>query len=313
MAIKVEHARRATACGTAVVSALVAAMCCRAYAQPAPQKLTIGVYAPSVEFGTAQARLAYAQGLAKAVEQSTGIKTEAQSYATLAALRKDNVELAIVDGLCVATNPSWRLLASATIGGAATRTWGLFTSGADTMLALKGKTLAFVQTGCNDVGFVDNAMLESEIDATFFAARIGEKDLTGAVADVASYKTAQAVFAPLDAGKGMKKLFDAAPVPNPGFVMLATRLPAGVADKIAAAVIGYGGSGAIAGWARPSPEAYTALAARLARVTKTGVFAAPEPVRIDGGEVLVEPPTLRDPGFASLRHHFVHAARERMD
>ena len=33
-----------------------------------PQKLVIGIYAPSVEFGTAQARLAYLQGLAKAIE-----------------------------------------------------------------------------------------------------------------------------------------------------------------------------------------------------------------------------------------------------
>ena len=41
----------------------------------APAKIEIGIYAPSVEFGTAQARLAYVQGLAKAIEQNTGIKT----------------------------------------------------------------------------------------------------------------------------------------------------------------------------------------------------------------------------------------------
>src|SRR5690348_15854468 len=73
-------------------------------AQAQPSKLTVGIYAPSVEFGTAQAKLAYAQGLEKAIEQNTGIKTEAQSYASLAALKKDNVDFAIVEGQCVAVN-----------------------------------------------------------------------------------------------------------------------------------------------------------------------------------------------------------------
>ena len=39
------------------------------------------------------------------------------------------------------------------------------------MQALRGKKLAFVATGCGDNAFIDNAMLESEVDATFFAAR----------------------------------------------------------------------------------------------------------------------------------------------
>jgi hypothetical protein len=59
-----------------------------------PAKIRVGLYAPSVEFGTAQARLVYVQGLAKAIEQSTGVKTEAQSYGSLAALLRDQHELA---------------------------------------------------------------------------------------------------------------------------------------------------------------------------------------------------------------------------
>jgi hypothetical protein len=125
-------------------------------AQPAPAKITIGIYAPTVEFGTAQARLAYAQGLAKAIEQNTGIKTEAQSYATLVALKKDNPDYAIVDGICYATNLSWKLLANANIGGSTTRTWSLYTNAGDSMQALKGKKLAYVQAGCLDSGFISS-------------------------------------------------------------------------------------------------------------------------------------------------------------
>lgn len=293
-----------------LAAAVVALAASPAAAQP--QKLTIGIFAPTVEFGTAQARLAYAQGLAKAIEQSTGIKTEAQSYATYAALKKDNVDFAIIDGPCVALNTNARLLATANVGGATTRAWALYSSVGDSMQSLKGKKLAFIALGCNDAGFVDNAMLESEVDASFFGARIGEKDLTGAIASVTSYKTAQAVFAPVGSTKGLAKVFDAGAVPNPAFVAL-SQVPDATADKVAAAVLAYGGSGAIASWARPSRDPYQAFAARLAPVRKVGVFATPDPVRLDSRDVLLDPPTLKDAASVNVRHHFVRQPGVRME
>ena len=256
---------------------------------------------------------AYVQGLAKSIEQATGIKTEAQSYASVTALKGDNVDFAIIDGPCYATNLSGKLLANANIGGAVTRPWALFSSAGDSMTALRGKKLAFVATGCNDAGFVDNAMLDSEVDAQFFGARVGEKDLTGAIADVSSYKTAQAVFAPVNAVKGLTKLFDTGNVPNPAFVQLDPKLPQATSDKVAAAVIGFGGVAAIAGWTKPSREAFTQLASRLGRVTKQGVLATPEPVRIDAREVLIDPTTLRDTALVAVRHHYVRPPGSRME
>jgi hypothetical protein len=293
-----------------VLAALLVAS--SAAAQPA-QRITIGIYAPSVEFGAAQARVAYVQGLAKAIEQSTGIKTEAQSYANVSALKKDNVDFAIIDGQCYSTNLGWKLLAAANIGGGTTRAWGLYASGAGGMQALKGKKLAFIATGCNDAGFVDNAMLESEVDPTFFGARVAKLDLTSAIAEVASYKTAQAVFAPASAAKGLTKVFDTGQIPNPAFVEISGKLPASVVDKVAATVTGYGGGGAIASWAKPAREPYAALAGRLGKVTKTGVFATPEPVRIDSKDVLVEPPTARETAMVDVRHHFVRPPGARLE
>jgi hypothetical protein len=284
-----------------------------AAAQQAPPKITIGIYAPTVEFGTAQARLAYAQGLAKAIEQNTGIKAEAQSYASIAALKKDNVDYAIIDGPCYATNLGWDLLANANIGGSTTRQWALFSSSGDTMQSLKGKKLAFVAAGCNDTGFIDNAMLESEVDTTFFGARVGEKDLTGALASVTSYKTAQAVFAPVASAKGLSKVFETGSVPNPAFVEVNNKLPAGTSTKVAAAVVGYGGSGAISNWTKADKSIYQSFAGRLGPVKKAGIFANPEPVRIDAKDVLVDPPTIKEPGFVAIRHHFVRPPGSRMD
>lgn len=284
----------------------------RAAADPA-QKITIGIYAPTVEFGAAQARLTYVQGLARAIEQSTGIKTDAQSYANIAALKTDAVDFAIIDGICYATNLGWKLLATANIGGGAVRLWALYSSEGETLQALKGKKLAFIATGCNDAGFVDNAMLESEVNPAFFGARSGKPDLTAAIAEVASYRGAHAVFAPVGAAKGLTRVFDTGTVPNPAFVDVSGKHPAAIVDQVASAVIGYGGYGAIAGWARPSREIYTSLAGRLYKVTKAGIFANAEPIRIDARDALIEPPTLEDTAMVDVRHHFVRPSGGRME
>jgi hypothetical protein len=289
-----------------------------ALAQPAtppttaPTKITIGFFAPSVEFDRAQARLAYAQGLAKAIESNTGIKTEAQSYASLTALAKDNVDFAIVDGLCVATNAGWKLLANAQIGGGTSRQWALFSGVGSDMQSLKGKKLAFVQMGCSDAAFIDNAMLDTEVDAGFFASRSGKSDITAAVAEVASYKVAQAVFAPIGSQKGLTKVFETGAVPNPGFVAMSGKLPAAITEKVAATVIGYGGGGAISGWAAPSRAPFQSLAGRLGKNVKQGIFAAPELVRFDSKDVLLDLETLKDTAMTEVRQHFARPA-ERME
>ncbi len=289
----------------------LAAIAVPADAQPA-QKLRIGIYAPSVEFGTAQARVAYVQGLARAIEQATGIKTEARSYANVRALEKDSVDFAIIEAQCYATHLGWKLLATATIGGGATRAWALYSSAGPDMKSLRGKKLAYVNTGCNDTGFIDNAMLESEIETGFFGARVGKLDLAAAIAEVASYKTADAVFAPVGTAKGLAKVFDTGVVPNPGFVDMTGKLPESVVDKVASAVTRYGGSGAIAGWGRPARDTYVALSHRLGKAVKAGVLAAPELVRLDLSEVLAEPASLREPTLVDVRHHAVRRPGARM-
>jgi hypothetical protein len=278
-------------------------------------KIRIGIYAPSVDFGTAQARLTYVQGLAKAIEQNTGIKTEAQPYASLGALKKDDPDFAIVEGQCYATNLGWTVLANANVGGGTSRQWALFSSAGGTMQALKGKKLAFMQSGCNDNGFIDNAMLESEVDNGFWGARQPANDLAGAVASVSSYKTAQAVFAPIGSEKGLTKVFDTGSVPNPAFVELGgNTLPAGTSAKVAAAVQGYGGGGAISSWSKPQKDPYQGLAGRMQPVRKNGVFATVDNPRMNASStVLQDVPTLKDPAWVAVRRQYLRASAGRME
>ena len=59
---------------TVAVIAAAATLAIRAgRSQPAPAKLVVGIYAPTVEFSTAAARLQYAQGLAKAIAAQTDL------------------------------------------------------------------------------------------------------------------------------------------------------------------------------------------------------------------------------------------------
>jgi hypothetical protein len=78
-------------------------------------------------------------------------------------------------------------------------------------------------------------------------------------------------------------------------------------------VVGFGGAGAISGWTKPSREIYVALAGRLGKLTKAGVLANPEPVRIDARDALIEPPTLKDSAMVDVRHHFVRPSAGRME
>lgn len=277
----------------------------RGESQPAGgTRLVVGVYAPTVEFGTAAARLTYVQGLAKAIATNTGAKVDAKSFASLAALRKENPDFAIVDGQCYAVNRQWGILANAKIGGGTTRNWALYSSVGGAMQGLKGQKLAYVQTGCNDNGFIENAMLESEVALSYFGGKVGKSDVTAAVAEVASYKGAQAVFAPTGSQKGLAKVFDTGAVPNPAFVQINNKLPAALVSKVSSAVVSYGGGGAIEGWTGGSDGPYKALSGRMAKQTKRGIFSPPAPVRVDSKDVLLDPKTLDETALTEVKQHF---------
>src|SRR5262249_49857233 len=106
---------------------------------------------------------------------------------------------------------------------------------------------------------------------------------------------------------------DTGAVPNPAFVEISGKLPPAIVDRVAASVIGYGGAGAISGWTKPAREIYTALATRMGKVVKAGVFASADPVRIDARDALIEPPTMRDTAVVDVRHHFVRPTSGRME
>src|SRR5262245_40739052 len=99
-----------------VIVALISAAPAVSHAQTAaPAQLTVGMYAPTAAFADSGARLAYVQGLAKAIQTKTGIPTTGKAYVRLSDLLAAKPDFAIVEGLCIAAKSPGQVLATAVI------------------------------------------------------------------------------------------------------------------------------------------------------------------------------------------------------
>jgi hypothetical protein len=266
--------------------------------------ITIGIYAPTVPFASSQARLQYVQSLAKAIETSTGARVQASSFTSLGQLTSKRVDFAIIEGQCHAENSRGNLLAIANVSGGTSRSWALYSSQGPNLSQLSGKRLAYVKTGCDDTSFIENAMLESEVSGRYFSGKVAKPDVSAAVAEVASRKGAEGVFAPVGQQKGLTKVFDTGSVPNPAFVQLNTKLSKDMVNKVQSVVRSFGGGGAISGWEAPNANTYKSLRARMGRRVKRGIMSDPSPVRVDARDVLLEPDTLDDTDLTPVGQHF---------
>jgi hypothetical protein len=250
--------------------------------QPDNRPLRLGIFTPSIEFADSAA----------AVKRAIGRDVEGLSFTGLGSLRGAGVDVAIVDAECAVSN-RWPVLASARVGGAAGRSWALFARDAKSLLELRGKRLVTVKSGCNDAGFVANALLESEVPMSFFGAWTGKPEVKGAVAEVATLRGGEAVFAPVGSGRGLRQLFVAASIPGPALVKINGGLDGETAAAVARAVAAFGGRGPISGFAAGGAGAYAVLGRRMAGSTKRGVFATPPPVRFKpprgGLDIIAEP------------------------
>lgn len=268
----------------------------------ADEQLTVAMYAPAAAFADSSARVAYIQGLAKAIQQKTGQATTGKIFVRLGDLLAAKPDFAIIDGQCLAAHAPGPILASAVGGGDTQQGWGLYTRGGETLATLKGKKLVTVKTGCRDTDFLDNAMLESEVKtASYFGSLVEKPDVAGAVATVRDYKAADAVFAPAGQARGLTKVYDAGTVPNAGFVALKT-FPAATQDAVRDAVLAYGAGGGIDGWRAAAQASYAGLGARMGARSRRPVFAVPDVVRLDDQDVLVLPASRYEQ--VTVKQHF---------
>jgi ABC-type amino acid transport substrate-binding protein len=270
--------------------------------------ITIAIYAPNAPFESAADRFAFINRLAQQVTSAAGVKAQGKAFARAGdlemAIKNKQVEFAVVDGVYLAErNVPFAVLATATSGGDTAPRWALFANGATSVQDLQGKKLSMTASGPRDAAFVENALLDGELQiGKFFAARSSAPDISSAVAAVA-LKKADAVFAPESQGKGLKKLFDAGKIPNAAFCEVGTSLSADVVAKVKQAVISHGAAGpGLDGWKSAGSDAYKSLAGRMGARGRRPVMVEPEAVRLEDQDVLV-PPTL-EPVLPDLRTQF---------
>lgn len=274
----------------------------RAAAEP---KLVVAIYAPNAPFDSGDARYAFASRLAQQIQTASGVAAEPKAFAHAAdfeaAIAKDQVDFAVVDGIYLAErNAPYAVLAVATTGGDTSVRWSLFSSLPGGVFELEGKRLALAATGPKDTQFIDNALLDGEL-SHHFGSRQTAPDIVSAVTAV-SLKKADCVFAPDFAGRGLRKVFDAGRIPNPAFVQVRATVAADVLEKVKKAVLAHASSGTYDGWRASGADAYRALSGRLTARLRRPVMAEPPAVPVDAADALV--PVAMDPAVLDLRDQF---------
>jgi ABC-type amino acid transport substrate-binding protein len=268
-------------------------------------KLTIAIYAPNAPFESGEARYSFVSRLAQQVTSVAGLAAEPKAFVHAAdfeaAIKKNQVDFAVVDGVYLSERGvPFPILATASNGGEIAPRWSLLSSEPGGVLDLKGKKLALAATGGKDAQFVDNALLDGEL-AKHFASRVAAPDIASAVAAV-SLKKAECVFAPDGLAKGLRKVFDAGRVPNPGFVVVKSALPGDVVEKVKKAVLGHSASGAYDGWRTSSAEPYRAFGGKMAPKSRRPVMAEPQVVPVETADALVPLPL--EPALPDLKDQF---------
>lgn len=287
-----------------LVAVLAFALSVSSVAHAQSKARTLAMYAPNAPFDSGAERFGFANKVAAALTSATGTEFQAKVYAKAgdleAAIKLKQVDLAIVDGVYLAERGvPFPVIATATTGGETTTRWWLFSNGAGSVQDLQGKILSVGTTGARDSAFLENALLDGELQVgRFFANRVNTPDISSAVAAV-NLKKADAVFAPEAAGKGLKKVFDAGKVANPALCDLG--LPADLLAKVKAALSSATGGGAFDGW-KAGSDAQKSLAGRMGARARRPVMVEPELVRIEDPDLLIAP--VMEPALSDLKSQY---------
>jgi len=272
-----------------LIAALIAAS---AGAARADDNITIGLFAPTAPMGGTGDRVSFVNGLADHLAGASGGKKVtgkvfSSAGAFAAAVKKGEIQFAVVDApYAAAVGLPYKILGSATHGGSATSAWLMVARPGVARLAdLKGRKIVTPTIGAKEQAFVTNALLDGEVDPTFFGGILEATDARSAVAMVSAGK-ADAALVPsgVDSG-GLSTVMTLRAVGLPMFVAL-PGAPDDLTRAFGSAIGTFSGGGAITGFTAGDAGKYRALAGSFGRDTKRGPMAVPPPARLTVREIL---------------------------
>lgn len=268
----------------------------------AQERITIGLYAPTVPFDSLGQRLEMITGLAKHLssvargKQVTG-RVFARAGALAAAIRKGTVQMAVVDApYAAARGLPYRILGASLRRGRATGAWVMVASAKVRSLAdLRGKAVVVPRIGSNRQRFVTNVLLEGEVGPGYFKAINVAPDPQSAVTMVKLGRAAAAFVPAATGASGLRRVVALRAV---GFPMLvaARGFDLALAQALARRARSYRGAG-FSGFAAASAGGYASLRGSFGGARKRGPMARPAPSRLVLGGVLgqrVFPMPVRD-------------------
>lgn len=246
--------------------------------------LTVGVYAPAAPFEGAAARVELATKLATTLASAVGADGVGRVYARAgdfaAAVKKGEVQVALVDATYVAAAGGGTVIAASVRDGDTAHAWQIVARGsAKDVLALQGKKLLVPALGGRESDFVLDAMFGGELPKGFFASIASSPDTASTLAALGAGK-AEVAIVPGDAAlpSGVTRVAALPAVPGPVLVVYGTTTAERRA-QLASAAAGFSGGDVIGSFKADDGDAVHALAKRFSPPSRKGPMAVPS-VRI---------------------------------
>jgi ABC-type nitrate/sulfonate/bicarbonate transport system substrate-binding protein len=156
-------------------------------------------------------------------------------------------------------------------------------SGITRLKDLKGKKVVVPSIGAKEQAFVTNALLDGEVDASYFDKILEASDPSGAVSMVVAGK-ADAAFVPSGTSlSGLSKVMGLGQVGLPMFVSLPGNEEA-LVKKFSSRVKSHSGGGF--GFTSADAGKYRSLSGSFGKSTKKGPMAVPPPARLTVRDIL---------------------------
>jgi hypothetical protein len=256
----------------------------------AADTLTVGVFAPATPFESAAARVEIANELADVLGKAAGADGVGKVYARAgdfaAAVKKGEVQVALVDATYLANAGGGTVIAVSVRGGATSHAWQVVArGGAKSVLALEGKKLVVPALGGRESDFVLNAMFGGELAKGFFASIASSPDTASTLAALSAGKAEVAVV-PGDAAlpSGVAKVASLPAVPGPVLVAYGTT-SSERRSALASAAAGFSAGSVIGSFEAGDGDAVKSLGKRFSAQTRKGPMAVPS-VRIVVGDLV---------------------------
>lgn len=241
--------------------------------------VTVGLFAPTEPFPSTGARVELASKLADAIGKAIGGSAAGKVFARAgdfsSAVKKGDVQVALVDAAYLANaGGGYAVLAAAVRGGDSQHRWQLIARGAEKITDLKGKSVLVPAIGGHESDFVLEVLLAGEVGRGYFGAIEAAPDTASALAALGLGKADAAVVpAGVELPSNVVTVLALPAVSGP--VLVAYGLTPAQRTAIASAVEGFSGDATVSGFKAAGADVVAAVTRRFTVPVKRGPLAVP--------------------------------------